>query len=90
MVAALLALGACDKPRPRVVPVDPMAAGPGQVEAPPPPTEGLSAGLPRRVETRFVARWPPMVHRSVISGDAVVDPRRQLEVCRGVLVGSDH
>lgn len=50
LVVALLALGACDKPRPRTVPVDPMAAGPGQVEAPPPPTEGLSAGLPRRAE----------------------------------------
>ncbi len=49
-LAALLALAACDKPRPREVPPDPMAAGPGQVEAPPVPTEGLSAGLPRRAE----------------------------------------
>ena len=49
-LAVVLALAGCDRPRPRVVPPDPMAAGPGQVEAPPAPTEGLSAGLARRAE----------------------------------------
>ena len=45
-----LTLAACDNPKPRVVPPDPMAAGPGMVEAVPPPTDGLSAGLSKRSE----------------------------------------
>jgi hypothetical protein len=49
LATAALTLGACDNPKPRHVPDDPMAL------APPPaavaaPTEGLSAGLPKRPE----------------------------------------
>ena len=45
-----LLLTACDNPKPRVVPPDPMAATPTQEEATPPPTDGLSAGLTKRAE----------------------------------------
>jgi hypothetical protein len=56
LIAALsvLALGACEKGKPRHVPVDPMAL------APPPavvaaPIEGMSAGLPKRRELAGVS-----------------------------------
>lgn len=46
---AALALAACDNPKPRQVPADPMALGPPPI-ADGPPTEGLSAGLAKRPE----------------------------------------
>lgn len=45
--AAVLGLGACDKAKPRHLPPDPFAAPPA-ADAAAAPTEGLSAGLPKR------------------------------------------
>jgi hypothetical protein len=48
-VAALaaLVLAACDNPKPRHIPADPMAAPPPPAAAVPPPKDGMSAGLPK-------------------------------------------
>jgi hypothetical protein len=47
MMGALLALCACEKGKPRHVPVDPMALAPPPPGATAAPAAGLSAGLPR-------------------------------------------
>jgi len=47
---AALTLGACDKPKPRHPPPDPMAVAPPPAPGVPPPREGLSVGLARRKE----------------------------------------
>ncbi len=44
------ALAACDNPKPRHVPPDPMAIGPPPAQAVPPPKDGTSDGLARRTE----------------------------------------
>jgi hypothetical protein len=51
-VAALaaLALAACDNPKPRQVPPDPMALAPPPLAPAAAPTDGMSAGLARRPE----------------------------------------
>jgi hypothetical protein len=48
MVAAALALAACDRGKPRHPPPDPMAVAPPPAQGVPPPREGLSVGLERR------------------------------------------
>ena len=45
-----LALGACDNPKPRPVPVDPMALPPPPAAPAAPPSAGMSVGLARRSE----------------------------------------
>jgi len=47
---AVLALGGCERGKPRHPPPDPMAVAPPQAQAPPPPAEGMSAGLAKRKE----------------------------------------
>ena len=47
---ATLALGACDHPKPRPVPTDPMALPPPPAAPAAPPGAGMSPGLARRVE----------------------------------------
>ena len=45
LLLATLALAACDNPKPRPIPVDPMAAQPPPATPVPPPRDGMSAGL---------------------------------------------
>jgi hypothetical protein len=45
---ALIALGACEKAKPRHLPPDPFAVAPPPAAPEPPPAEGMSAGLTRR------------------------------------------
>jgi hypothetical protein len=47
---ALLMAAACDKPKPRHPPPDPMAVAPPPAPGVAPPRQGLSAGLARRTE----------------------------------------
>jgi hypothetical protein len=55
---AVLALAACDKAKPRDLPPDPFATPPAPEGPVAPPSEGLSAGLPKRPEpaTAFLDR----------------------------------
>lgn len=48
LLGVALALGGCDKGKPRHIPPDPFAAAPPPAPPPPPPTEGLSKGLSKR------------------------------------------
>lgn len=79
LLLAVLTLAACDKPKPRVVPPDPMAAAPPPPAPVAPPKDGISAGLARRSEfpafylDRVGAALDPMNKKpAATSGDAPI------------------